>query len=40
MQKQIDCGELENTDGNIAKDRKFSDIEDRIISYIKIGSKK
>ena len=36
----FESGKVENIDVNRAKDRKFSDIEDKIISYIKLRSDK
>ena len=36
----LDNGKLENTDGKKAKYRKFSDIKDKIISYIKLTANK
>ena len=40
MQKKFENGKLENTYGDKTKDRKFADIEDKIISYIRLRSKK
>ena len=40
MTKNLDNGKLENTDEKRAKNRKFSDIEEKIISYIKLIAKK
>ena len=40
MPKQIENGKLENTDRNIDKDRNFSYIEYKLISYIKIRTNK
>ena len=40
MLKTFDNGKLENTYGRRAKDRKFSEIEDKLISYIKLIAKK
>ena len=38
--KKFDNGKLENTDGKRAKDGKFADIEDKLISYIKLRANK
>ena len=40
MLKEFDNDKLENTDGKRAKYRKFTDIEDKLISYIKLRAKK
>ena len=39
MLKKFDNGKLEEPDGNITKDRKFSKIKDKLISYIKLREK-
>ena len=36
MLKRFDNGKLENIDGKTAKDMSFDDIEDNLISYIKL----